>query len=137
MAHATFRIWRGDSGGGEFRDYQAEISDGMVVLERMSKMQGLTLDFRNPGNFPFPHLIHANHDGDPNMILFGIGDLDALVTGFGRLSKLGVHRDRQPFLFFLLKLMEGSHGLFIRHPRNHPVRSLVIKLNEVKMGVDL
>ena len=32
-ATATFRIWRGEKGQGKFRDYTAEVSAGMVVLD--------------------------------------------------------------------------------------------------------
>lgn len=39
MATATFRIWRGNNGGGEFRDYTTEISDGMVVLDAVHRVQ--------------------------------------------------------------------------------------------------
>ncbi|HEU4754830.1 MAG TPA: 2Fe-2S iron-sulfur cluster-binding protein, partial [Armatimonadota bacterium] len=39
MADATFRIWRGDAGGGEFREYRAEISPGMVVLDAVHQIQ--------------------------------------------------------------------------------------------------
>src|SRR4030081_2025132 len=39
MANATFRIWRGDRGTGEFRDYTIEISEGMVVLDAMHQIQ--------------------------------------------------------------------------------------------------
>jgi len=39
MAGATFRIWRGDAKGGEFKDYQAEISEGMVVLDAVHQIQ--------------------------------------------------------------------------------------------------
>jgi succinate dehydrogenase / fumarate reductase iron-sulfur subunit len=39
MSTATFRIWRGDAGGGEFRDYSAEVSEGMVVLDAVSQIQ--------------------------------------------------------------------------------------------------
>ena len=28
----TFRVWRGDRSGGEFREYPTEVSEGMVVL---------------------------------------------------------------------------------------------------------
>jgi len=35
----TFRIWRGDARGGEFRDYSTEISDGMVVLDAVHQIQ--------------------------------------------------------------------------------------------------
>jgi succinate dehydrogenase / fumarate reductase iron-sulfur subunit len=35
----TFRIWRGDARGGEFRDYATEISDGMVVLDAVHQIQ--------------------------------------------------------------------------------------------------
>ena len=34
MAKATFKIWRGTSDGGEFKSYDTEISEGMVVLGR-------------------------------------------------------------------------------------------------------
>jgi succinate dehydrogenase / fumarate reductase iron-sulfur subunit len=36
---ATFRIWRGDASGGEFRDYQAEVEEGMVVLDVVHRIQ--------------------------------------------------------------------------------------------------
>jgi succinate dehydrogenase / fumarate reductase iron-sulfur subunit len=39
MPTATFRIWRGANGNGEFRDYQTEISAGMVVLDAVHRIQ--------------------------------------------------------------------------------------------------
>ena len=39
MKTATFRIWRGDASGGEFRDYTVEVSDGMVVLDAVHQIQ--------------------------------------------------------------------------------------------------
>jgi succinate dehydrogenase / fumarate reductase iron-sulfur subunit len=36
---ATFRIWRGDRTGGGFKDYPTEISEGMVVLDAVHKIQ--------------------------------------------------------------------------------------------------
>ena len=39
MKNATFRIWRGDPKGGQFRDYTAEVSDGMVVLDAVLQIQ--------------------------------------------------------------------------------------------------
>ena len=40
MAHATFRIWRSDPGGsGGFKDYRTEISEGMVVLDAVHRVQ--------------------------------------------------------------------------------------------------
>jgi succinate dehydrogenase / fumarate reductase iron-sulfur subunit len=36
---ATFRIWRGDATGGSFRDYQTEVSEGMVVLDAVHRIQ--------------------------------------------------------------------------------------------------
>src|SRR6202041_2210317 len=39
MSTATFRIWRGDKSGGQFRDYSTEISEGMVVLDAVHKIQ--------------------------------------------------------------------------------------------------
>ena len=39
MATATFRIWRGDPSGGQFRDYTTEISEGMVVLDAVHHIQ--------------------------------------------------------------------------------------------------
>ncbi len=39
MATATFRIWRGERGVGEFRDYTTEISEGMVVLDAVHQIQ--------------------------------------------------------------------------------------------------
>jgi succinate dehydrogenase iron-sulfur subunit len=39
MATATFRIWRGEKGGGEFRNYATEIAEGMVVLDAVHQIQ--------------------------------------------------------------------------------------------------
>ena len=39
MSKATFRIWRGDAQGGAFKDYQAEVSEGMVVLDVVHQIQ--------------------------------------------------------------------------------------------------
>src|SRR5512134_2782896 len=39
MASATFRIWRGGGEGGEFRDYRTEVSEGMVVLDAVHRIQ--------------------------------------------------------------------------------------------------
>ena len=39
MAKATFRIWRGDSKGGAFRDYPTEVGEGMVVLDAVHNIQ--------------------------------------------------------------------------------------------------
>ena len=39
MKTATFRIWRGDADGGELKEYKAELSEGMVVLDAMHQIQ--------------------------------------------------------------------------------------------------
>src|SRR4051794_41949366 len=39
MPKATFRIWRGDATGGKFADYQAEVTEGMVVLDAVHQIQ--------------------------------------------------------------------------------------------------
>src|SRR5262245_63760897 len=39
MPTATFRIWRGDASGGAFQDYRTEISEGMVVLDAVHRVQ--------------------------------------------------------------------------------------------------
>ena len=39
MANATFRIWRGTSSEGEFRNYTTEVSEGMVVLDAVHDIQ--------------------------------------------------------------------------------------------------
>jgi len=39
MATATFRIWRGERGEGQFRDYTTEVADGMVVLDVVHQIQ--------------------------------------------------------------------------------------------------
>jgi succinate dehydrogenase / fumarate reductase iron-sulfur subunit len=36
---ATFRIWRGDAGGGAFQDYATEVAEGMVVLDAVHRIQ--------------------------------------------------------------------------------------------------
>jgi succinate dehydrogenase / fumarate reductase iron-sulfur subunit len=39
MSTATFRIWRGDAQGGAFQDYPTEVSEGMVVLDVVHRIQ--------------------------------------------------------------------------------------------------
>jgi len=39
MKTATFKIWRGDARGGEFRDYTTGVSEGMVVLDAVNHIQ--------------------------------------------------------------------------------------------------
>jgi len=39
MATATFRIWRGDRNNGRFQDYATSISEGIVVLDAMHRIQ--------------------------------------------------------------------------------------------------
>jgi len=39
MAQATFRIWRGDREQGAFRDYPTDVSEGMVVLDAVHRVQ--------------------------------------------------------------------------------------------------
>ena len=39
MASATFRIWRGDRDQGQFRDYQTDVTVGMVVLDAVHRIQ--------------------------------------------------------------------------------------------------
>ena len=38
-SQATFRIWRGDGSSGEFRDYPTPVSEGMVVLDAVHRVQ--------------------------------------------------------------------------------------------------
>ena len=39
MPKATFRIWRGDKNGGDFKDYTIETDQGMVVLDAVHRIQ--------------------------------------------------------------------------------------------------
>ena len=39
MSSATFRIWRGGPEGGAFQDYRTEVSEGMVVLDAVHRVQ--------------------------------------------------------------------------------------------------
>src|SRR6188474_2395222 len=39
MAIATFKIWRGDTTGGQFQDYSIETAEGMVVLDAVHQIQ--------------------------------------------------------------------------------------------------
>jgi len=38
-SEATFRIWRGDANGGKFEEYLTPISEGMVVLDAVHRIQ--------------------------------------------------------------------------------------------------
>lgn len=39
MRQVTFKIWRGDSQSGEFREYRTEVTEGMVVLDAIHQIQ--------------------------------------------------------------------------------------------------
>ena len=39
MSTGTFRIWRGDANGGQFRDHTIDVSEGMVVLDAVHRIQ--------------------------------------------------------------------------------------------------
>jgi succinate dehydrogenase / fumarate reductase iron-sulfur subunit len=39
MSQATFRIWRSAHDAGQFRDYTAEVTEGMVVLDAVHQIQ--------------------------------------------------------------------------------------------------
>lgn len=39
MAKATFEIWRGEAGSGEFKEYTTEVGEGMVVLDAVHNIQ--------------------------------------------------------------------------------------------------
>ncbi|MFL6275128.1 MAG: succinate dehydrogenase/fumarate reductase iron-sulfur subunit [Blastocatellia bacterium] len=39
MPTATFKIWRGDATGGEFKEYSTEVATGMVVLDAVLQIQ--------------------------------------------------------------------------------------------------
>src|SRR6201995_6209179 len=39
MKSVTFKIWRGDANGGKLVDYTTEVSEGMVVLDVVHKIQ--------------------------------------------------------------------------------------------------
>lgn len=39
MKKATFKIWRGNSDGGDFQEYSTEVADGMVVLDAVLQIQ--------------------------------------------------------------------------------------------------
>ena len=39
IAKATFRIWRGNAEQGAFKDYPTEVSEGMVVLDAVHRIQ--------------------------------------------------------------------------------------------------
>ena len=39
MAERTFRIWRGNENGGEFKEYKINVDEGMVVLDVLHRIQ--------------------------------------------------------------------------------------------------
>jgi succinate dehydrogenase / fumarate reductase iron-sulfur subunit len=39
MAKRTFRVWRGDASGGDFKTFEAEVDEGMVVLDVLHRIQ--------------------------------------------------------------------------------------------------
>src|SRR5215469_17020207 len=36
---AKFRVWRGDAGAGELKDYEVEVNEGEVVLDVLHRLQ--------------------------------------------------------------------------------------------------
>jgi succinate dehydrogenase / fumarate reductase iron-sulfur subunit len=42
MPDRVFRVWRGDAAGGALRDYTTEVSEGMVVLDAVHRIQADT-----------------------------------------------------------------------------------------------
>ena len=39
MAKRIFRVWRGDASGGEFKSYEEDVDEGMVVLDVLHRIQ--------------------------------------------------------------------------------------------------
>ena len=39
MSKRTFRVWRGDAKGGDFKTYESEVDQGMVVLDVLHRIQ--------------------------------------------------------------------------------------------------
>src|SRR4051812_31892231 len=39
MAMTSFKIWRGDSSSGDYKTYDTEITEGMVVLDAVLQIQ--------------------------------------------------------------------------------------------------
>ncbi len=39
MPQVTFKVWRGNKDAGEFKDYQTDITEGMVVLDAVHQIQ--------------------------------------------------------------------------------------------------
>ena len=39
MAKRTFKVWRGDATGGEFKTYEVDVDPGMVVLDVLHRIQ--------------------------------------------------------------------------------------------------
>ncbi|MFT3881519.1 MAG: 2Fe-2S iron-sulfur cluster-binding protein [Gemmatales bacterium] len=39
MSKMSFKVWRGDKGQGEFKEYTTEVTEGMVVLDAMHQIQ--------------------------------------------------------------------------------------------------
>ena len=39
MASVTFKVWRGNKEGGEFKEYSTDITEGMVVLDALFQIQ--------------------------------------------------------------------------------------------------
>ena len=39
MSERTFRVWRGDAGGGDFAEFDVEVNEGEVVLDVVHRIQ--------------------------------------------------------------------------------------------------
>ena len=57
---ATFRVWRGDAQGGEFRSYPSHVSEGMVVLDAVHQIQAQQAhDLPSAGTARLGNAVHA------------------------------------------------------------------------------
>ena len=67
MSKMSFKVWRGDKGQGEFKEYTTEITEGMVVLDAM-------------------------HQNPPQVAAYPSGDAPAIVPFVGTQLKPGVRK---------------------------------------------
>ena len=78
------RIWRGDAKGGRFVDYTTEITEGLVVLDVVHKIQAtqandclLYTSLRNNSRREFYRL---SFDGKSNVVVCFVSGLDTHWT---------------------------------------------------------
>ena len=115
------------------------------IPNRVSMSQGLfqgkclslPIDAGNSLHFRAFDVISPDKNYGTDVILLGIRDMNGPITLLSRFRESGIHGYRQPLLRFLLELCKRPHRLFVGEATNHAIGSLIVKLDKMKVGINL